>query len=87
MFNGKNEIINELDQVVRWPKKLKDKEFVINFLSSKFDLTKRYTEKEVNSIIKSYHLFDDTPLLRRELISRKLLNREKDGSLYWKTEL
>ena len=39
MFSEKNAIINELDQVVRWPKKPKDKEFVINFLSTKFDLT------------------------------------------------
>ena len=86
MINKKNELINNLDQVVRWPKKPKDKEVVINFLSTKFDLNKKYTEKEVNNIIQNHHVFNDIPLLRRELISKKLLNRRQDGSFYWKVK-
>ena len=82
-----NKLINELDQISRWPKKPKDKEVVILFLSSKFQNQLKYSENEVNTIIDKHHLFNDTPLLRRELISRKYLNRKDDGSEYWKNIL
>ena len=77
-------LINELDKIVRWPKKPSDKEMVITYLSTKFDYENKYTEKEVNTIIDKYHLFDDVALLRRELVSRKMLSRRDDGSEYWR---
>ena len=78
-------IINDFDQIIRWPKKPSDKETVIKFLSTKFKLDKKYSEKEINQIIKQNHFFDDITLLRRELISKKFLARKNDGSIYWKT--
>ena len=80
----KNSFINDLDKIIFWPKKPQDKEFVIKHLSEKFIFSKIYSEKDVNDIIRKYHLFNDVPLLRRELISRKFLNRKDDGSEYWK---
>ena len=77
-------LLNEFDEIMRWPKKPTDKENVINWLSTKFNLDQKYSEKEVNEIIDNHHLFNDTPLLRRELISRKYLIRKDDGSIYWK---
>ncbi len=77
-------LINEFDQIIIWPKKPIDKTFVVEFLSTKFEDKKVYSEKEVNAIIDKYHLFQDTPLLRRELISRKFLDRKDNGSEYWK---
>ena len=47
-------------------------------------MAKKTPEKEINGIIDKYHLFNDTPLLRRELVSREFLAREDDGSVYWK---
>ena len=82
-----NNLINEFNKIIRWPKKLSDKDIIIKWLSMKFDFNIQYSEKQVNTILDKYHLFNDRNLLRRELISRKLLNREKDGSLYWKIEL
>ena len=79
-----DKLINEFDQIVRWPKKLSDKEMVITYLATKFDYENKYTEKEVNEIIDKYHLFEDIALLRRELVSRKMLSRQDDGSEYWK---
>ena len=78
------ELINEFDSIVRWPKKPSDKEKVIQFLSTKFEYEKRYTEKGINTIIDKFHLFEDIALLRRELVSRKKLDRTDDGSSYWK---
>ena len=44
-----------------------------------------YTEKEVNAILNRCHTFEDWALLRRELFERGYLNRERDGSTYWRT--
>ena len=35
-------------------------------------------------MVENHHLFEDTTLLRRELISRKILSRHDDGTKYWK---
>jgi len=80
-----NKLINEAEGIVRWPKKLSDKQFVIEWLSAKFKFEKQYSEKEINKIIKEHHSFNDIALLRRELISKKFLGRKNDGSIYWKT--
>ena len=80
-----NKLINELEGIVRWPKKPSDKQYVIEWLSKKFKFQKQYSEKDVNKIIKQNHSFNDIALLRRELISNKFLSRKKDGSIYWKT--
>ena len=77
-------LINEFDEIIRWPKKQSDKTYIIEFLSSKFEFDKQYSEKDVNVIINRYHSFNDVPLLRRELISRRYLARKDDGSRYWK---
>ena len=79
-------LINELDEIVRWPKKPSFKNVVIKHLSKKFEYDKKYTEKEVNTIIDKFHLFEDIPLLRRELVSKRMLSRKDDGSEYWKVK-
>ena len=79
-------LINEFDEIVRWPKKPSDKDMVIRYLGTKFDDLSTYTEKQVNTIISKYLIFNDIPLLRRELVSRKILVRKSDGSIYWKAK-
>ena len=78
-------LINELEGIVRWPKKISDKQFVIKWLSPKFKFEKQYSEKEINKIIKEHHSFGDIALLKRELISKIFLERKNDRSIYWKT--
>ena len=80
-----NQLINKLDEIIRWPKKLSDKKNVIKWLSEKFEFDKKYSEKEINKILKQHHSFNDIALLRRELVFRKYLQRKIDGSQYWKT--
>ena len=79
-----DQLINEFDKIVRWPKKPSEKKVVIKYLATKFDYESKYTEKQVNDIIDKYHLFKNIALLRRELISRNFLSRKDDGSQYWK---
>ena len=78
-----SDLINEFEEITRWPKKRLDKEYIIKYLSEKFQPGIEYSEKEVNSIIKKHHTFNDVPLLRRELISKKYKSRI-DDSIYWK---
>ena len=39
-------LINELDKIIRWPKKPSDKEVVVRYLATKFESDKQYTEKK-----------------------------------------
>jgi hypothetical protein len=41
-----------------------------------------YTEKEVNTLLRRFHA--DTATLRRALVDGGLLDREPDGSRYWR---
>jgi hypothetical protein len=43
-----------------------------------------YTEKQVNAIIARFH--EDVAGLRRDLIDRGMLARERDGSRYWRPD-
>ena len=79
-----NKLMTECYEIIHWPKKPSEKEIVIQFLSNKFEYDKKYPKKEVNKIIDKFHLFNDIALLRRGLISRKILFRKDDGSEYWK---
>jgi hypothetical protein len=69
-----------------WPAKQQSKLLILEYLSTFFEKDKIYSEKEVNNIIINKHNFNDYFLLRRELIDRKFLLREKDGSKYWKRQ-
>jgi len=79
-----NKFINELDQIIHWPKKPIEKQNVMEWLSKRFEFDKEYSETEINIVIDEFHCFNDIALLRRELISRKFLDRENDGSKYWR---
>ena len=79
-----SKLIDQFGSIARWPKKRSDKQLIIKFLSEQFETDRKYSEKEVNDIINRHHGFNDIPLLRRELVSRKFLARKDDCSLYWK---
>ena len=80
-----HQLVNEFEEITRWPKKKSDKEYIIKYLFEKFQSDLEYSEKEVNQIIKRYINFNDFALLRRELISKKYLFRTDDCSKYWKS--
>ena len=57
---------------------------VLDYLLQAFTPGVIYTEKEVNMIIRRFHL--DTAGLRRDMIDRGMLQRKSDGSQYWRPE-
>lgn len=71
-------------KIKQLPSKKKLRYLVLSYLANKFVNDKDYTEKEVNSIIKDWHTFNDYFILRRELVEYKFIRRTRDGSRYWK---
>jgi hypothetical protein len=57
---------------------------VLNFIVGAFAYDTDYTEKEVNTILRRFHM--DTAALRRYLVDHKLLARESDGTRYWRVQ-
>lgn len=56
---------------------------MLQFLAQKFEMGKKYSEKEVNEILNQHHSFEDPATLRRLMFGKKLLNRTLDGKSYW----
>jgi hypothetical protein len=55
---------------------------ILDYLVQAFTPSTNYTEKEVNTIIRRFHV--DVSGLRRDLVDAGLLDRERDGSRYWR---
>ena len=57
---------------------------VLNFIVDAFEFDAHYTEKEVNTILRRFHV--DTAALRRYLVDHGLMAREGDGTKYWRVK-
>jgi hypothetical protein len=55
---------------------------ILNFIVDVFAYDTNYTEKEVNTILRRFHV--DTAALRRYLVDNGLMARESDGTRYWR---
>jgi len=55
---------------------------ILNFIVDAFAYETNYTEKEVNTILRRFHV--DTAALRRYLVDYKFMARESDGTRYWR---
>jgi len=64
------------------PSKQKKLLVILRWLAGQFEEERRYTEQEVNDILRRYH--DDYASLRRNLIEYRLLERESGGGVYWR---
>ncbi len=56
---------------------------VLDHVVTAFEPGAQYTEKEVNTILRA--IYPDVASLRRALVDAGLLNRESDGSRYWRS--
>jgi hypothetical protein len=57
---------------------------ILYFILEAFSFDTNYTEKEVNTILRRFHV--DTATLRRNLVDYGLLDRESDGTRYWRVK-
>ncbi|MFZ4507962.1 MAG: DUF2087 domain-containing protein [Fimbriimonas sp.] len=70
-----------------WPAKPSAREEVLDYLASKFDVGKSYSEREVGEILDAWHWWKDRAHLRRELVDSGRLNRTSTGSTYTRPEI
>jgi DNA-binding transcriptional ArsR family regulator len=75
-------------RVTAWPTKRRDQQVLIEYMASLFEPGRDYTEKEVNAVLieRMHPIFKDYATIRRELYDNGYLDRERDGSRYWRTE-
>ena len=78
------QFLDESGRIVQLPSKQKVKLAVLEYLAGKFELESTYSERQVNEICDQWHTFGDYFLMRRELVDNNLLDRERDGSRYWR---
>jgi hypothetical protein len=57
---------------------------ILHFIVTAFDFDANYTEKEVNTILRRFHL--DTAALRRYLVDHGLMARDSYGTKYWRVK-
>ncbi|RPJ24165.1 MAG: DUF2087 domain-containing protein [Chloroflexi bacterium] len=57
---------------------------LLNFIVDVFSFDTNYTEKEVNTLLRRFHL--DTAALRRYLVDSGLMARKSDGTKYWRVK-
>lgn len=64
------------------PAQQKKRDVVLRYLLNQFQPGERYSEKQVNAIIKRFH--DDTASIRRAMVDNRWLKRE--SGIYWRVE-
>jgi hypothetical protein len=83
-----SELKNHLDnegRLIAWPSKRAQQLQALDYLATKLESGRIYSKREVNALLNSCHTFGDPALLRRELFERGLLNRQHNGTEYWRT--
>jgi DNA-binding transcriptional ArsR family regulator len=82
--------VDEHGRVTTFSTKPKEQKPVLAYLMSKFDVGRRYTEREATQLIASWlapsrsRFGIDAVTLRRALVDEMGLQRAKDGSVYWR---
>lgn len=83
-FNRKvlGDFFNPDGSLKSFPAQQKKLLIVLEYIVQSFEFEKRYTEKQVNEILKRFH--EDTASLRRWLVDNRLLARQSGE--YWRTK-
>lgn len=67
-------------RLIEIPAQRKKRDVILRYLVDQFDRGRRYTEAEVNEVLRRFH--PDVATLRREFIMTGLMQRE--GGVYWR---
>jgi hypothetical protein len=70
----------EGEQILKLPENPKKFRLLLDWLVTNFEVEKRYSEKEINMIIKRFH--EDSATLRRAMVDSGLM--ERDHGIYWR---
>jgi len=84
MFDNINNFLDQNGKIKSWPSKRSKKTAILYYLSGKFEIDRKYSEREVNAVIEQWHTFNDLFILRRGMVDTGFLSRTADGSRYWR---
>jgi len=70
-------------KLIQYPSKRPLRIMALIKITEQMEANRKYTEKEVNEIIRLHIAFSDIELIRREMYQYKLIGRLRDGSEYW----
>ncbi|QBD77230.1 DUF2087 domain-containing protein [Ktedonosporobacter rubrisoli] len=77
---------NTQARLITWPpSKEKDKILILEHLVSYFEVGQNYSAQEVSDVLRQHLDFQDTGIIRRALNEYNFMQRENDGSSYWRT--
>lgn len=77
---------DEAGRLTQYPSKRPMRILALAQIANQFEAARKYTEKEVNEIIRANIAFGDIELVRREMFQYGLIDRLRDGSAYWREE-
>ncbi|MDV4151963.1 DUF2087 domain-containing protein [Clostridium sp. AL.422] len=77
--------VDENGALKSYPAKEKKKIILLEEITKNFNVGKKYSEKEINRVLKRIY-DEDYVTIRRALIQYGFLDRSKDGSEYWVKE-
>lgn len=70
-------------RLIQYPSKRPMRILALIRITEQIDASRKYTEKEINEIIRRCIAFHDIELIRREMYEYRFLGRLRDGSEYW----
>ena len=65
-----------------WPAKRSKQILFLKLLASRIRPGIVYTEKQFNTVLNCYHSFNDSAMLRRDMLGCGMIKRKRDGSDY-----
>lgn len=71
------------NRLTQYPSKKPMRILALIQIALKISPERKYTEKEINQIIRDSIAFSDIELIRREMFQYRLIGRLRDGSEYW----
>jgi hypothetical protein len=74
--------VDDAGRLVQWPVRQKVQRQAMDYISTRFETGREYSEREVNDLLREWHTFGDWALLRRMLYDWGYVTRERDGSRY-----
>ena len=84
-YKSLNTYRDEEGKFERLPGKRQKKklDLMIEYLADQFENDRKYSEREVNTILNQHHSFKDPATLRRLLFGTGIMKRTVDGRSYW----
>ena len=80
--NSLNNYMDDDGRLNGWPSKRTKQTAALEYLATKFEPGRQYTELETNEILKRWHTFGDWAMLRRDMVDAGLLVRDDHGYSY-----